>query len=74
MQVIVMSSVRLGHTQNNNVNKTHINTGYNQSVTGRWELQPVTLWLYPVLLNENLCKQRDSHPQIEFDFDKKHIQ
>jgi len=26
-----------------------------------------------LLLNENLCKQRDPHPQIEFNFDKKHI-
>ena len=26
-----------------------------------------------LLLNENLCKQRDPHPRYEFDFDKKHI-
>jgi len=26
-----------------------------------------------LLLNENLCKQRAPHPQIEFDFDEKHI-
>jgi len=25
-----------------------------------------------LLLKENLCKQRDPHPQIDFDFDEKH--
>jgi len=25
-----------------------------------------------LLLNENLCRQRDPHPQIEFDFGEKH--
>jgi len=26
-----------------------------------------------LLLNENACKQHDPHPQIEYDFDEKHI-
>ena len=26
-----------------------------------------------VVTNENLCKQRDPHLEIEFDFDEKHI-
>jgi len=45
-----------------------IPTGYKQSVTvcGSYEVMSL-------LLNENLCKQRDPHIEVKFDFYEKHI-
>jgi len=43
-------------------------TGYNQSVTGCGSQRR-----HVVITQRNLCRQRDPHPQIEFDFVEKHI-
>jgi len=45
-------------------------TGYKQSATVCVLNEDVYSKLS--LRNKNLCKQRDAHPQIEFDFDEKH--
>jgi len=56
-------------------NRQSKSTGLSPNTQGTIEASKVVvlneaMWL---LFNENLCKQCDPHPQIEFDFDQKHM-